>query len=129
MWFGDLVTMTWWSDLWLKESFADYCAGKCLTHIAPTTPAVKGPKLSFLSYLTAAMREDILETTHPVQVTVNDTIDAVNVFDMICYRKGACIIQQIDYYIGEDVLKAGMKDYFSKFAYKTTIMSDFTGCF
>ena len=60
---------------------------------------------------------------------VRDTIDAVNVFDKICYRKGACFIRQVAHYVGEDVLKNGMKDYFNKFAYKCTEFQDFIDCF
>ena len=121
MWFGDLVTMKWWNDLWLKESFADYCAGVCLTTLAPKFKAnYENPEQAFLHYLTEALNEDILPTTHPIQVTVNDTNDAANVFDKICYRKGACFIRQVAALVGEGVLKKGMKDYFEKYAYKTT---------
>lgn len=113
MWFGDLVTMKWWNDLWLKESFADYCAGTLLTALAPKfKETYLNPEQSFLHYLTEAINEDVVDTTHPVQVEVRDTVDAVNVFDKICYRKGACFIRQVAYYVGEDVLKTGMKAYF-----------------
>ena len=110
MWFGDLVTMQWWNDLWLKESFADYCAGICLETLAlKFKKVIKNPDQAFLHFLTEAINEDIQTTTHPIQVTVNDTNDAANVFDKICYRKGACFIRQVAYYIGEDVLKEGIK--------------------
>ena len=79
--------------------------------------------------MTEAINEDIRDTTHPVQVEVRDTIDAVNVFDKICYRKGACFLRQVAYYVGEDVLKEGMKSYFEQFALKNTELADFMGCF
>ena len=79
--------------------------------------------------MSEAMNEDIRMTTHPIQQEVRDTNDAVNVFDKICYRKGACFINQVAYYVGDDILKQGMKDYFSKYAMKNTLMSDFMECF
>lgn len=110
MWFGNLVTMKWWNDLWLKESFADYCAGTCLIALAPQfKKTYSNPEQTFLHFATEAINEDIRDTTHPVQVEVRDTNDAANVFDKICYRKGACFIRQVAYYVGEDVLKEGMQ--------------------
>jgi aminopeptidase N len=130
MWFGNLVTMKWWNDLWLKESFADYCAGTCLISMAPKfKKSYLNPDQSFLHFQTEAIKEDTLPTTHPVQVQVRDTNEAANVFDKICYRKGACFIRQIAYYIGEDVLKTGMKLYFSKYKMANTEFSDFMNCF
>ena len=73
-----------------------------------------------MHFLTEAISEDTQTTTHPIQVTVNDTNDAANVFDKICYRKGACFIRQVAYYIGEDVLKEGIKQYFAKYSYQNT---------
>lgn len=92
MWFGDLVTMRWWNDLWLKESFADYCASVCLTE-SPDFKYVKGPEQLALHYLSEALNEDTRKTTHPIQVTVNHTNDAANAYNKICYRKGACFLR------------------------------------
>jgi len=131
MWFGDLVTMTWWNDLWLKESFADYCAGTCLMTIGPQKfkNRIKNPEQTFLGFLTAATEEDIRDTTHPVQVEVRDTNEAANVFDKICYRKGACFLRQVAHFVGDHVLKAGMKEYFALYRLKNAELKDFMGCF
>mmetsp|Transcript_16874 Transcript_16874/g.25964 ORF Transcript_16874/g.25964 Transcript_16874/m.25964 type:complete len:203 (+) Transcript_16874:518-1126(+) len=130
MWFGDLVTMKWWDDLWLKESFADYSAGECLQALQTKFKKdIKNPEQHLHNYFSAAVVEDKAVTTHPVQVTVSNTVDAVNVFDKICYRKGARFVRQIGYFVGEEVLREGMKDYFTTFGFKVTELSDFMGCF
>lgn len=92
MWFGDLVTMQWWDDLWLKESFADFMAATNLTQNKDLAN-YQNSELLFLKYLDRATRADIKSSTHPIQVNVRDTEEAVNVFDSICYEKGASFIK------------------------------------
>ena len=92
MWFGDLVTMEWWNDLWLKESFADFMA---VTNIMGNE-ALQNYENSdqlLLYFLRLGLGADRVTTTHPIQVEVKDTEDAVNVFDGICYRKGALFVR------------------------------------
>lgn len=127
MWFGDLVTMEWWTDLWLKESFADYLG---LTNMVenPELQNYQNSDILFIRYLGMALEADTLKTTHPIQVNVRHTEDAANVFDRICYEKGACFIKQMSYYVGRKILCAAMKDYFTKFAYKNTSLNDFIVC-
>lgn len=127
MWFGDLVTMEWWTDLWLKESFADYLG---LTNMVenPELQNYQNSDILFIRYLGMALEADTLRTTHPIQVNVRHTEDAANVFDRICYEKGACFIKQMSYYVGRKILCAAMKDYFTKFAYKNTSLNDFIVC-
>jgi aminopeptidase N len=92
MWFGDLVTMKWWTDLWLKESFADFMAATCLMESSDLRD-YKNPELAFVNFTHFALSEDIRSTTHPISVDVKHTIDAVNIFDRICYEKGASFIK------------------------------------
>ena len=91
MWFGDLVTMQWWNDLWLKESFADFLA---VTNLLQNKALqnYEHSELLFLQYLRLALKADTVKTTHPIQVEVKHTEDAVNVFDRICYEKGALFV-------------------------------------
>jgi aminopeptidase N len=103
MWFGDLVTMKWWNDLWLKESFADFSALMCL--------------MECKSELTVEGLKSHIYGTHPIQVEVKHTIDAVNVFDDICYEKGACFIKTLKNFIGREALSEGVRAYFEKFGF------------
>ena len=119
MWFGDLVTMEWWNDLWLKESFADFMAGTNITR-NPAFANYKNSDQLFLNFLLHALSADIKKTTHPIQSVVNNTEDAVNVFDQISYEKGASFIKQLSNFVGEKVLTDGMNEYFTKFALKNT---------
>ena len=116
MWFGDLVTMKWWNDLWLKESFADYCTSVCFEE-CHALRYIQNPRLTVQHYLTEALGDDCRKTTHPISVPVNHTNDAVNVFDKICYRKGACFLKQIDYFLGRDIMKKGISLYFKQYSY------------
>ena len=133
MWFGDLVTMRWWNDLWLKESFADFMSVMCLTECKEelmqngTKAHIYGnPEIMQTKFIERALFADVKQSsTHPILVDVNHTIDAVNVFDDICYEKGACFIKTLKNYIGQEALMAGVKEYFSKFKFQNTETIDF----
>jgi len=127
MWFGNLVTMKWWSDLWLKESFADFMAVTCLME-SPELEMYKNPELLFVRFTHFALSSDIKSTTHPVFTTVNHTIDAAIAFDNICYEKGACWIKLSNHFIGRDAFMAGCREYFSRFKYQNTELKDFIDC-
>lgn len=103
MWFGDLVTMRWWNDLWLKESFADFMAA-CNMSENPAFTNYKNTNLIFLEYLNNAYQADIRRTTHPIAATVNTTEDAANVFDRISYQKGASFIKLTSNYLGRPII-------------------------
>jgi len=124
MWFGDLVTMQWWNDLWLKESFADFCAATCLLE-CEALQNYKNSDLFFLAFLNQGLGADLIKSTHPISGTVNNTEDAVNVFDMISYRKGAKFVYQMRHFVGRDILTAAIKKYFDKWQFKNTQLYDF----
>lgn len=118
-WFGDLVTMNWWDDLWLNEGFASWMAAKAADHLHPDWK----PWLSQLTHGTAsAMSLDAREGTHPIVQTVN-TLDEANLaFDTITYQKGLAVIRMIEAYVGEDAFRTGVHNYLDahKFGNSTT---------
>ena len=121
MWFGDLVTMRWWDDLWLNESFATYASVVCQAeatkyHTAWTTFANIEK--------TWAYRQDQLPSTHPVAADIPD-VEAVEVnFDGITYAKGASVLKQLAAYVGQDQFFDAMKVYFKRYEYGNTTFAD-----
>lgn len=122
MWFGDLVTMTWWDELWLNESFATFMAYNALEKATEFKESwsnfQKRGKL-------AAYIEDQYPTTHPVSTEVPDISATFNHFDAITYSKGASVLRQLSYYIGEDNFRKGVQNYFKKYAYSNTNLFQF----
>jgi aminopeptidase N len=110
MWFGDLVTMRWWDDLWLNESFAEWASHWCNTHATRFTDAWT----TFLSIRKNwGYRQDQLSSTHPVYCEMPD-VEAVEVnFDGITYAKGASVIKQLVAYVGLDAFRTGLRAYFT----------------
>jgi aminopeptidase N len=121
MWFGDLVTMRWWDDLWLNESFATWAA---ITALSEAT-RWRGAWTTFTQGDKAwAYRQDQLPSTHPIAADVPD-IQAVEVnFDGITYAKGAAVIKQLVAYVGRDNFLAGVRDYFARHAWGNASLSD-----
>ena len=121
MWFGDLVTMNWWDDLWLNESFASYMSFLALTENTRFTDAWQ----SFNSRMKAwAYRQDQLITTHPVAGEVIDTDQTFLNFDGITYGKGAAVIKQLVKTIGMPAFKSGMQRYMAEHAFSNTTLDD-----
>ncbi len=124
MWFGDLVTMRWWDDLWLNESFADFLSYVGLSNATEFKDAWN----EFYARKAWAYYQDQLITTHPIAADAGDTDIAFSNFDGISYAKGASVLKQLMFYIGEDAFKKGVQDYFKKFQWKNTELKDFREC-
>ena len=124
MWFGDLVTMRWWDDLWLNETFATYLSYRCLASATRFDDAW----LVFNGQMRpAAYRQDQLATTHPVATTVEHTDEAVGNFDAITYEKGAAVIKQLVARLGEDAFRSGLHLYIERHAWGNATLADFLG--
>jgi aminopeptidase N len=121
MWFGDLVTMEWWDDLWLKESFADFMGTFANVGATRFTDAW----ITFANRRKAwAYRADQLPSTHPITADIRDLQDAKLNFDGITYAKGASVLKQLVAYVGEDAFLEGARRYFKRNAYGNTRLGD-----
>ena len=128
MWFGDLVTMKWWNGLWLNESFATFMSSWALSSTTPihgTTPETAWEVFTHTKQW--AYLQDQLVTTHPIELKVDNTDQAFSNFDGITYGKGASVIKQLRYYLGEENFKKGIQLYFQKYAFGNTRLEDFIG--
>ena len=122
MWFGDLVTMAWWDDLWLKESFADYMGGHAL---ASATEYDDGWVSFALRRKDWAYRQDQYPTSHPIVADIPDVEAAKLNFDGITYAKGASVLKALVAYVGEEAFLAGSNAYFAAHAFGTATLEDF----
>ncbi|MFF4354293.1 aminopeptidase N [Streptomyces sp. NPDC001530] len=121
MWFGDLVTMEWWDDLWLKESFADFMGAFSLVGAT----RFKDGWITFANRRKAwAYRADQLPSTHPITADIHDLQDAKLNFDGITYAKGASVLKQLVAYVGQDAFLEGARRYFKRHAYGNTRLDD-----
>ncbi|MFD8154218.1 MULTISPECIES: aminopeptidase N [unclassified Streptomyces] len=121
MWFGDLVTMEWWDDLWLKESFADFMG----TFSLVGATRFQDGWITFANRRKAwAYRADQLPSTHPVTADIRDLQDAKLNFDGITYAKGASVLKQLVAYVGEEAFLEGARRYFKRHAYGNTRLGD-----
>jgi aminopeptidase N len=122
MWFGDLVTMAWWDDLWLKESFADYMGNHAL---ASATEYDDGWVSFALRRKDWAYRQDQYPTSHPIVADIPDVEAAKLNFDGITYAKGASVLKALVEYVGEEAFLAGSNAYFAAHAFGTARLEDF----
>ncbi|MDV3277270.1 MAG: M1 family metallopeptidase [Nitrososphaerales archaeon] len=113
-WFGDLVTMKWWDDLWLNESFATFMEHKMIHRLHPEWDVWR----EFLRFETfRSMSADALFGTHPIQARVTSVKEIHQVFDAISYGKGAAVLRMIESYVGEAAFRTGVRAYLRKFSH------------
>ncbi|MDO8107247.1 aminopeptidase N [Isoptericola sp. b441] len=121
MWFGDLVTMRWWDDLWLNESFAEYASTLAAAEATRWTTAWTTFSSLEKSW---AYRQDQLPSTHPIVADIRDLEDVEVNFDGITYAKGASVLKQLVAWVGEEQFFAGVRAYFAKHAWGNTELRD-----
>jgi aminopeptidase N len=121
MWFGNLVTMRWWDDLWLKESFATFASALCQ---AEATRWVNAWTTFTQFWKSFAYRQDQLPTTHPVAADICDLCAVETNFDGITYAKGASVLRQLAAYVGQDSFSAGTRTYFAEHAWSNASLAD-----
>ncbi|MGI9825437.1 aminopeptidase N [Agromyces sp. Marseille-Q5079] len=121
MWFGDLVTMKWWNDLWLNESFAEWASTIATAEATEWTEAWTTFNSMEKSW---AYRQDQLPSTHPVVATITDLEDVLVNFDGITYAKGGSVLKQLVAWVGIDAFFAGVSAYFQKHAWGNTTLAD-----
>ena len=120
-WFGDLVTMKWWDDLWLNESFATFMSYMMTQRLRPDW-GMWGIFLRDEGF--RALNLDALSTTHPVQGHVKSVEESSHTFDAISYGKGACVLRMLESYVGEESFKEGVSDYLKKFSFSNASGKD-----
>lgn len=121
MWFGDLVTMKWWNDLWLNESFAEWASTIATAEATEWTEAWTTFQAMEKSW---AYRQDQLPSTHPIVATINDLEDVQVNFDGITYAKGGSVLKQLVAWVGIDAFFAGVSQYFKKHHHGNTELRD-----
>jgi aminopeptidase N len=119
-WFGDLVTMQWWDDLWLNEGFASWMESRMTARLHPEWNTA----LSAVNVRERAMARDSIATTHPVVQHVETVEQANQAFDDITYQKGESVIRMLEDYVGADAWRNGVRSYMRQKAYKNTVSDD-----
>ena len=119
-WFGDLVTMQWWDDLWLNEGFASWMESRASQHFHPEW----SPELDTVASRNRAMAQDALATTHPIIQHVTTVEQASQAFDSITYQKGESVIRMLEAYAGSDQWRDGVRRYMAAHAHGNTVTDD-----
>ena len=119
-WFGNLVTMAWWDNLWLNEGFASWMAAKATDHFHPEWR----PFLDDLVEREGVLNLDARKTTHPIQTPVVNEEQAANAFDAITYGKGQAFLRMLEAYLGEEPFRKGIRAYMAKHQYSNTTSAD-----
>jgi aminopeptidase N len=119
-WFGDLVTMSWWDDLWLNEGFATWMAGRTTAKLHPEW----NTRLGTVEGRESAMSRDAVASTHPVVQHVETVEQASQAFDSITYQKGGAVIRMLEGFVGENAWREGVRSYMKAHAYGNTVSDD-----
>ncbi|HVF69584.1 MAG TPA: M1 family metallopeptidase, partial [Xanthomonadales bacterium] len=120
-WFGNLVTMEWWTHLWLNEGFASYIEYLAVDHIFPEWDM--WTQFVYMDH-SRALELDGLENTHPIEVEVHNPTEISEIFDAVSYSKGSSIIRMLAEYLGEDIFRKGLQVYLKKHSYGNATTSD-----
>jgi aminopeptidase N len=129
-WFGDLVTMAWWDNLWLNEGFASWMGSKCSAHFNPQweiwlqKEQPRDPSRRVGIAKETAMEGDVLSTTHPIQQKISNEAEANSAFDDITYKKGQSFIRMLESFLGEDVFREGIRKYITAHKYSNSTTAD-----
>ena len=129
-WFGNLVTMAWWDNLWLNEGFASWMGSKCTAHFNPQWEVWlrkdigRDPTRRTGISKETAMEDDARTTTHPIQQPIATEAEAGSAFDAITYNKGQAFIRMLEVFLGEEVFRKGIRDYMAKHSYSNTTTAD-----
>ncbi|MEM6377461.1 MAG: M1 family aminopeptidase [Bacteroidota bacterium] len=121
MWFGDMVTMRWFNDVWLKEVFANFIAAKIVN---PAFPEINHDLRFVFAHQPAAYSEDRSEGAHPVQQDLDNLKNAGTLYGRIIYQKAPIVMRQLETLIGEDSLRSGLQEYLQTFAYDNATWDD-----
>ncbi|CAI5746838.1 unnamed protein product [Peronospora destructor] len=121
-WFGNLVTMKWWTDLWLKEGFAQFMEFDAVNHIFPEWKLWDTFVQDIM--LRSAFVKDAMVSSHPIEVVVNHPNEADEIFDAISYNKGSSVVRMLSEYLGRDNFYCGVHNYLVKYSYNNTVTED-----
>jgi aminopeptidase N len=124
MWFGNIVTMRWWDDLWLNEAFAEFA---CMWAAERATAYGDTAANNLVHEKLAAYLADQGPSSHPIRQAVPSVADAESIFDSITYPKGAAVLKQLMHFVGEETFSRGMSDYFAEHAWGNTTLDDLVG--
>ena len=120
-WFGDLVTMRWWDDIWLNESFAEFMSNKCMDELHPDWDF----GIQYIeNTVGTAFAADALKSTHPISVEVDSVGEISSIFDAISYQKGGSVLRMLEDYVGKDIFKKGLHVYLKKHEYSNATKHD-----
>ncbi len=123
-WFGDLVTMAWWDDIWLNESFATFMSNKALASVFQEWTIDRNLCEYTLSGMSAAFSEDQLRSTHPISVSVADPDSISALFDSISYEKGSSVLRMLEDYVSEASFRKGLHNYLKAHSYANATKHD-----